>query len=189
MDTIVEARVREAWPTDLDTVTEIYAAYVLQTTVSLAETPPTRAQWGARYWDLAGRGLPFLVAELEGEVVGMAFCSPWKTKSAYRFTVESSIYLDPRAAGRGVGTALLEKLLDRCTTAGIREVIAVIVDNGNTASQKLHLRCGFTEAGRLHGVGTKHGSTLDTVLMQRHLPTAARFPHPGTSAQPAGVAS
>lgn len=170
MRTIVETSVREAWPADLDAVTAIYAAYVVQTTVSLAETPPTRAQWGTRYWDLAGRGLPFLVAELEGEVVGMAFCSPWKAKSAYRFTVESSIYLDPRAAGQGSGTALLEELLDRCATAGIREVIAVIVDNGNTASRKLHLRCGFTEAGRLRGVGTKHGSTLDTVLMQRHLP-------------------
>ncbi|MFD8493120.1 GNAT family N-acetyltransferase [Amycolatopsis sp. NPDC059657] len=169
MCTIAETGVREAWPADLDAVTAIYAAYVLQTTVSLAETPPTRAQWGTRYWDLAGRGLPFLVSELEGEVVGMAFCSPWKTRSAYRFTVESSVYLDPRAAGRGVGTALLEELLDRCAMAGIREVIAVIVDNGNTASEKLHLRCGFTEAGRLRGVGAKHGSTLDTVLMQRHL--------------------
>lgn len=169
MRTIVDSRVREAWPADLDAVTAIYAAYVLETTVSLAETPPTRTQWGARYWELAGRGLPFLVAECEGEVMGMAFCSPWKAKSAYRFTVESSIYLDPRATGRGIGTALLEELLDRCATTGIREVIAVIVDNGGTASEKLHLRCGFTEAGRLRGVGAKHGSTLDTILMQRHL--------------------
>ncbi|WP_086666150.1 GNAT family N-acetyltransferase [Lentzea kentuckyensis] len=181
MSTIVETQVREAWPEDLDAVTAIYATYVLQTTVSFAETPPTRAQWGTRYWDIAGRGLPFLVAELDGQVVGMAFCSPWKAKSAYRFTVENSIYLDPRATGRGLGTALLEELLDRCATAGIREVIAVIVDNGNTASEKLHLRCGFTEVGRLHGVGTKHGSTLDTVLMQRHLTTSTRFPHPSSS--------
>jgi L-amino acid N-acyltransferase YncA len=169
MRTIVEVSVREAWPADLDSVAEIYAAYVLRTTVSLAETPPTRAQWGTRYWDLAGRGLPFLVAELGGEVVGVAFCSPWKSKSAYRFTVESSIYLSPGAAGRGIGTVLLEKLLDQCATAGVREVIAVIVDNGSSASQQLHVRCGFTEAGRLHGVGVKHGKTLDTVLMQRHL--------------------
>ncbi|WP_309112546.1 N-acetyltransferase family protein [Saccharothrix sp.] len=169
MNTIVEIEVREAWPSDLDAVTAIYAGYVLETTVSLAEAPPTRARWGERYWDLAGRGLPFLVAELAGEVVGMAFCSPWKTKSAYRFTVESSIYLSPRAAGRGIGTALLEGLLDRCADAGVREVIAVIVDNGNPASQRLHRRCGFTVAGRLRGVGVKHGETLDTVLMQRHL--------------------
>ncbi|MEQ0558464.1 N-acetyltransferase family protein [Amycolatopsis sp. NEAU-NG30] len=172
MDTIVETRVREAWPADLDAVAAIYADYVLQTTVSFAETPPTRAEGGTRYWDLAGRGLPFLVAELDGEVAGMAYCSPWKAKSAYRFTVENSIYLDPRAAGHGLGTRLLQGLLDRCAAAGIREVIAVIVDNGNTASEKLHLRCGFTEAGRLRGVGLKHGSTLDTVLMQRHLPVA-----------------
>lgn len=169
MTTIVETGVREAWPADLDAVAAIYARYVLETTVTFAETPPTRAQWGARYWDIAARGLPFLVAELEGEVVGMAFCSPWKAKSAYRFTVESSIYLSPSAAGRGLGTALLRDLLDRCATAGIREVIAVIADNGNSASEKLHLRSGFTEAGRLHGVGVKHGETLDTVLMQRHL--------------------
>jgi phosphinothricin acetyltransferase len=168
----VEIEVREAWPVDLDAIAAIYARYVLETTVSFAETPPTRAQWGERYWDLAGRGLPFLVAELAGEVVGMAYCSPWKAKSAYRFTVENSIYLSPSAAGRGIGTALLEDLLDRCTTAGVREVIAVIVDNGNSASQRLHLRCGFTESGRLRGVGVKHGRTLDTVLMQRHLPVA-----------------
>lgn len=171
MDTIVEPLLREARPDDLDAVTAIYATYVLQTTVSFDEEPPTREQWGARYEDITGRGLPFLVAELDGEVIGTAFCSPWKTKSAYRFTVENSIYLDPRATGRGLGTALLEELLDRCATAGIREVIAVIVDNGNEASGKLHARCGFTEVGRLHGVGVKHGSTLDTVLMQRHLPT------------------
>jgi len=169
MSTIVDTGVREAWPEDLDAVTAIYARYVLETTVTFAETPPTRAQWGERFWDIAARGLPFLVAELAGEVVGMAFCAPWKAKSAYRFTVESSIYLSPSAAGRGLGTALLRDLLDRCATAGIREVIAVIVDNGNAASEQLHLRAGFTEAGRLHGVGAKHGRTLDTVLMQRHL--------------------
>lgn len=172
MNTIVEAQVRAAWPEDLDTVTALYADYVLETTVSLAEVPPTRAQWGTRYWDLAARGLPFLVAELDGHVVGMAFCSPWKNKGAYRHTVESTIYLSAGSTGHGVGTALLETLLERCAASGIREVIAVIVDNGDSASEKLHRRCGYTEAGRLRRVGAKHGQTLDTVLMQRHLEPA-----------------
>jgi phosphinothricin acetyltransferase len=165
----VEIAVRDAVRADLDAVAAIYAHYVHETTVTFAETAPTRQEWDERQADLARRGLPFLVAELSGEVVGMAYCSPWKTKSAYRYTAESTIYLSPQAAGRGIGTTLLTALLDRAAAAGVREVIAVIADNGNSASDRLHERCGFVPAGRLRGVGVKHGETLDTVLLQRHL--------------------
>jgi phosphinothricin acetyltransferase len=165
----VEITVRDASPADLDVVAAIYAHYVHETTVTFAETAPARQEWDERHQDLARRGLPFLVAEVSGEVVGMAYCSPWKTKSAYRYTVESTIYLSAQAAGRGIGTTLLTALLDRAAAAGIREVIAVIADNGNAASDRLHERCGFLPAGRLRGVGVKHGKTLDTVLLQRHL--------------------
>lgn len=174
MSTIEEtaggAIIRDARAEDLAAVAAIYADYVEHTTVTFAETAPSLAEWQDRHTDLTTRGLPFLVVELRGEVVGMAYCSPWKTKSAYRFTVESTIYLAPSAAGRGLGTTLLNALIARCATAGVREVIAVIADNGNAASERLHERCGFHHAGRLTGVGVKHGKTLDTVLLQRSLP-------------------
>lgn len=160
------AIIRDARAEDLAAIAAIYADYVEHTTVTLAETAPSLAEWQER---LASPGLPFLVAELRGKVVGMAYCSPWKTKSAYRFTVESTIYLSPSAAGRGLGTTLLTTLIDRCATAGVREVIAVIADNGNAASERLHERCGFAHAGRLTGVGVKHGKTVDTILLQRSL--------------------
>ncbi len=162
--------VRDARAEDLAAIAAIYADYVDNTTATFAETAPDLAEWQDRHADLAARGLPFLTAELHGDVVGMAYCSPWKTKTAYRYTVESTIYLSPSAAGRGLGTTLLTRLIDRCAAAGIREVIAVIADNGNAASERLHERCGFVHAGRLTGVGVKHGKTLDTVLLQRSLP-------------------
>jgi phosphinothricin acetyltransferase len=164
------AIIRDVRAEDLAAVGAIYADYVEHTTVTFAETAPSLAEWHERHADLTARGLPFLVAELRGEVVGMAYCSPWKTKSAYRHTVESTIYLSPSAAGKRLGTTLLAALIDRCATSGIREVIAVIADNGNAASERLHERCGFRRAGRLTGVGVKHGKTLDTVLLQRSLP-------------------
>lgn len=169
MSPIVEERVvevRDAWPTDLPAVAEIFSAYVVNTTASLMDTPPSRAEWGRRFWDAAARGLPFLVAEQDGRVVGMAYCSPWRGKSGYRFTVESSIYLDPFVTGRGIGRRLLRELLDRCRRTGVLEVIAVIVDPGGNASVKLHESCGYTTAGRLTGVGHKHDAVVDTVLMQ-----------------------
>lgn len=157
--------IRDARPDDLAAVAAIYADYVEHTTVTFAETAPSVADWQ----DRLATGLPFLVAALAGEVVGMAYCSPWKAKAAYRHTVESTVYLSPSAAGRGIGTAVLTTLLDRCAEAGFHQVIAVIADNGNAASERLHERCGFVHAGRLRGVGVKHGKTLDTVLLQRDL--------------------
>ena len=162
--------IRRTHPTDLAAIAAIYADYVDHTTVTFAETAPGLDEWRARLTDLTTRGLPFLTAELDGDVAGMAYCSPWKAKTAYRYTVESTIYLSPSATGRGLGTALLTRLLDLCAEAGVREVIAVIADNGNAASERLHERCGFAQAGRLTGVGVKHGKTLDTVLLQRSLP-------------------
>jgi L-amino acid N-acyltransferase YncA len=104
-----------------------------------------------------------------GGVVGYAYCSPWKPRPAYRQTVEDSIYVAPWAGRRGAGGLLLAALLDGCAAAGVREVIAVIADSGDPASVQLHSRHGFQPAGRLTRVGFKHGSWLDTVLMQRSL--------------------
>jgi L-amino acid N-acyltransferase YncA len=105
-----------------------------------------------------------------GTVVGYSFASPWRPRPAYRFTVEDSVYVAPGQAGRGIGSALLASLLDRCAEAGVRQMIAVIADTGSDASTALHARFGFRQAGRLANVGRKHGRWIDTVLMQRTLP-------------------
>ncbi|PFG43239.1 phosphinothricin acetyltransferase [Isoptericola jiangsuensis] len=163
-------RVRAATPDDLTIVAAIFAPYVRTTAVTFDEEPPTAEQWDARLADARTRGLPFLVAELDGEVVGYAYASPWRPKAAYRHTVEDTIYLAPEAQGRGVGTRLLSALLDACTAAGVRQVVAVIADDPAAAgSIPLHRRFGFAPAGTLQDVGFKRGRWVSTVLMQRTL--------------------
>jgi L-amino acid N-acyltransferase YncA len=103
-------------------------------------------------------------------VCGYAYAGPWRPRPAYRNTVEDSVYVAPGQERRGIGSALLAAVLDTCTAAGIREIIAVIADSGDQSSVALHSRFGFVLAGRLTGVGHKHGRWLDTVLMQRTLP-------------------
>ena len=110
-----------------------------------------------------------MTATLGDRIAGYAYCAPWKTRPAYRYTVEDSIYLAPDAVGRGIGGLLLDGLLTECTGTGTREVIAVIVDADGAASMALHRNRGFREAGRLTAVGFKHGRWLDTVLLQRSL--------------------
>ncbi|GLY81178.1 GNAT family N-acetyltransferase [Actinoallomurus iriomotensis] len=168
---VPEAVIRPAVPADLEAVAEIYAHYVSETVITFDQTPPTVADWQGRLDDLAGRGLPFLVADLNDEVVGYAYAGPWRPKPAYRYTVEDSIYLASDRTGRGLGGALLGTLLPRCAQAGMRQMIAVIADTGNGASTALHERFGFAPAGRLTGVGHKHGRSIDTLLMQRALTT------------------
>jgi phosphinothricin acetyltransferase len=162
--------VKPACLADLAAITEIYAHYVENTTVTFELDAPDEAGWVRRLAVIEEVGLPFLVAESSGELAGYAYCAPWKSRPAYRRTVEDSIYLAPWAAGRGLGGVLLDELLSRCTAAGVREVIAVIADTGdNAASPALHRRRGFTEVGRLTDVGFKHNRWLDTVLFQRSL--------------------
>lgn len=162
--------VRPAVPADLPAVAAIYGPYVERSVVSFETTPPDAATWRRRFDAVTGSGLPFLVADVEGAVVGYAYAGPWKEREAYRHTVENAVYLAPDARGRGVGRVLLDALLTACTEAGARQVIAVIADTGDPASVRLHARCGFREVGRLEGVGFKHGRWVDTVLMQRSLP-------------------
>ncbi len=167
MDPVVDP----ATPADLERVADIFAHYVWNTAATFEETPPTVADWRRRLDDLAGLGLPFLVARTGGEVAGYAYASPWRRKPAYRHTVEDSVYLAADRTGQGLGRALLGPLLTRCADAGLRQVIAVIADAGADASVALHRSFGFVGAGRLTAVGHKHGAWIDTVLMQRDLTT------------------
>ncbi|MBN6051856.1 N-acetyltransferase [Nonomuraea sp. RK-328] len=170
--TAPETLIRPALPADLEAVAEIFEHYVSHTVITFEQDPPAVADWSRRLDDLAARGLPFLVAERSGEVAGYAYAGPWRPKPAYRHTVENSIYLAPELTGKGLGSALLGALVDRCAAAGMRQMIAVIADSGSRASVALHERFGFTHVGRLSDVGHKHGRWIDTVLMQRALTTS-----------------
>jgi L-amino acid N-acyltransferase YncA len=161
--------VRAATADDLESVGAIYAHYVTRSVATFEEIAPTVPDWRRRLDDLAGRRLPFLVAEVDGQVVGYAYASPWRPKPAYRHTLEDSIYLAPGWTGKGVGRALLGALLAGCARAGARQVIAVIADTGDDASAALHRAFRFTDAGRLKSVGHKHGRWVDTLLMQHDL--------------------
>ena len=169
----MDPAVGPATPADLERVADIFAHYVWNTAVTFEETPPTVADWQRRLDDLAGLGLPFLVARTGGEVAGYANAGLWRRQPAYRHTVEDSVYLAAGRTGQGLGRALLGALLARCADAGLRQVVAVIADAGadSEASVALHRSFGFVYAGRLARVGHKHGRWIDTVLMQRELTT------------------
>ena len=166
--------VRAAVPADAEQVAAIFAHYVATSLATFEEVAPTASDWRRRLDDLTRRSLPFLVADTVGggSVCGFAYASPWRPKPAYRYTVEDTVYLSPGHTGRGIGSALLGALLAGCASAGARQVIAVIADTGSDASAALHRRFGFTQAGRLSGVGRKHGRWIDTVLMQKDLGSA-----------------
>jgi phosphinothricin acetyltransferase len=141
--------------------------------ITFETEPPDVAAWAARFDAVVERGLPFLVAESDGEVVGYACARPWKERAAYRHTVEDAIYLASGSTGRGIGRVLLDALLHACVAAGVQQVVAVIADSGDPASTRLHGRCGSREVGWLERVGFKHGRWVDTVLMQRSLAGSA----------------
>ncbi|WP_253691099.1 GNAT family N-acetyltransferase [Cellulosimicrobium protaetiae] len=175
-----DVRVRPATPDDLARVAEISAPFVRDTCVTFEEEVWDVPAWQRKLDDVTVRGLPFLVAELDGParpdgtsgpaVAGYAYASAWRPKPAYRHTAEDTIYLDPDHAGRGIGTALLGALLDACATAGVRQVVSVVADVPEAAgSLPLHRRFGFVETGRLTAVGFKHGRWVDTILLQRSL--------------------
>ncbi|MCR6483719.1 GNAT family N-acetyltransferase [Amycolatopsis sp. OK19-0408] len=158
--------IEEAAEAHAEGIAAVFAPYVTGSVVTFETTPPTAAQWRAK---IRESELPFLVLTEADVVLGYAFAAPWRPKPAYRFSVETTIYLAPEAAGQGHGRRLLDELLKRCGEAGARQAIAVVVDSGNPASRKLHHAAGFAEAGVLRRVGFKENRWLDTVLMQREL--------------------
>ncbi|NYF15918.1 phosphinothricin acetyltransferase [Microbacterium sp. AK009] len=155
---------------DIPDIREIYNYYVTNSVVTFDEKKWTVAQWREKVAHLNKLGLPFLVAESpSGQVLGYAYVQPMSSKSAYRYSVENSIYLGQAATGKGLGRALLEALITACEQAGIREMVAVISDKGAEASIALHEKLGFEEVGRMGRVGFKFGRWLGTVYLQKSL--------------------
>jgi phosphinothricin acetyltransferase len=161
--------VRDAREEDISTVQKIYAHHVLTGTSSFEEVPPTTDELLSRRKDVLKEDLPYLVAERAGEVVGYSYASLYRARSAYRFTIENSVYVDHRLGRHGIGSSLLAALLRRSELGRWKQMIAVIGDSANTASIALHLKYGFRLVGTFRKVGFKFGRWIDTVLMQRPL--------------------
>ena len=179
--------VRDARIEDIDTVKQIYTTHVLTGLASFEEVPPDREEMAQRMRDTQARGLPYLVSTITGTdgqdvVQGFAYASPFRTRSAYRYTIEDSVYVASDAIGRGHGSALLGDLISRCTALGYRQMIAVIGDTANTASIGLHARHGFVETGSMPAVGFKFGRWVDSVRMQRTLGAGSSTPPDDISA-------
>jgi L-amino acid N-acyltransferase YncA len=163
----VVADSREA---DIPVLAALYAHHVRFGLGSFEEEPPLAAEIARRRTEVLARLLPHLVAaDPAGTVLGFAYASPYRARSAYRFSVEDSIYVAPDAVRRGIGRALLAGLVARCTALGYRQMVAVIGDSANAASIGLHERLGFDRVGLLPTIGFKHGRWVDSVLMQRPL--------------------
>ncbi len=162
--------IRPATDEDLPHTLALYRHWVRNSVVTFDEKPPSLRAYRSRFRHYTKHGFPYLVAESPGgEILGFAQVQPFRQKSAFRKTVESSIYLGPATTGKGLGTALLTALIDACEEAGIREIIAVIADQGAEASLALHDKFGFVETGRMHKVGYKFDRWVGIILMQKSL--------------------
>tara|TARA_R110002167_G_scaffold191978_2_gene394422 strand:+ start:477 stop:1013 length:537 start_codon:yes stop_codon:yes gene_type:complete len=154
---------------DLPAIQAIYAHHVLHGTASWELEPPDLAEMRRRCEALLEQGHPYLVACAGGEVLGYAYAGPYRPRPAYRFTVEDTIYLRHDLTGRGLAAPLLQALIDSCTAAGKRQMVAIVGDSTHHASIAFHRRMGFTQAGIVHNIGWKFGRWLDQVLLQRPL--------------------
>jgi L-amino acid N-acyltransferase YncA len=162
--------IREAVPSDLPDIREIYNHYVLNSVVTFDEKAMTLREWKSKFSHLVKHGFPVLVAETPSkQIIGYALVQPWRMKSAFRYTVENSIYLRAASTGKGLGRDLLGALIERCKADGFREMIAVIADSGAEASVKLHEEFGFKEVGRMGRVGFKFGRSIGTITLQKSL--------------------
>jgi len=173
--------IRPATPADIPVITAIYADAVTHGTASFELEAPDDAEMARRQRALLDNGYPYIVAENDRTVLGYAYAGPYRPRSAYRFSVEDSIYVHPKAWRGGVGRALLECLIDAATQRGFRQMIAVIGDSAQTPSIELHRAFGFRLVGNIENVGFKFGRWLDSVLMQRAL-------GPGATTKPSAIA-
>ena len=172
--------IRKGCEDDIPIIRDIYAEHVLTGLASFEEAVPDVDEMERRMRDTLEKGLPYLVAAFDGDpegtVRGFAYASRFRTRSAYRYTVEDSVYIAENAQRRGLGSALLGAVIDRCTAAGYRQMVAVIGDSANHASIGLHAHLGFEIVGTMPAVGFKFGRWVDTVRMQRSLGAGADTP-------------
>lgn len=171
MDKIV---IRTAKDADMTTVRRIYAHHVTHGLGTFEETVPSTAELKRRRRQVLAQGLPYLVAEIDGKIVGYSYASSYRERSAYRYTVEDSVYVDAGATRKGIGRALLAGVIARSHAGGRRQMIAVIGDSRNRASIGLHKSLGFRMVGTLRKVGFKFGRWVDTVLMQLGLDASGK---------------
>jgi phosphinothricin acetyltransferase len=168
--------IRSSRDDDVAEIAAIYRHHVLHGIASFEDIPPGEDEVARRRRDILALNLPYLVAERSGRVVGYCYASQYRTRSAYRFTLEDSIYVDAAEVGRGIGRALLSTLLDRCRELGYRQMVAVIGGSDQWPSIRLHKTLGFTRTGLLPAVGFKFDNWIDCVLMQRALGSGAITP-------------
>jgi L-amino acid N-acyltransferase YncA len=161
---------------DVARIAEIYRHHVLNGVASFEEEPPDLAEMAHRRSEIVGSGLPYLVAERSGQVLGYCYASLYRTRVAYRFSLEDSIYVDAAETGRGIGRTLLSELIERCAAQGYRQMVAVIGGSDQWPSIRLHQTLGFARIGVLPAIGFKFGGWVDTVLMQRALGAGATTP-------------
>ncbi|MBP6015002.1 MAG: N-acetyltransferase [Alphaproteobacteria bacterium] len=176
------ANVRDADVRDLPALHAIYSHHVLHGFGTFDEVPPSLTAFEEKWRAVVDAGLPWLVAEGEGEVLGYAYASIFRPRTGYRYTIEDSVYIRDDQRGHGLGTALLRPLISRCEATGARQVVAVIGDSKNTGSIALHRKAGFREAGTLASVGYKFGRWVDIVFMQRTLNGGDAVPPTGPGA-------
>lgn len=162
--------IREARAGDIAAIQAIYAHHVLTGLASFETEPPDSAEIRRRFDAIIAARFPYLVyTDDDNRVLGYAYVNLFRTRAAYRYTVEDSIYVDPAQTGRGIGKALLHELVARCTTRGLHQMLAVIGDSANTASIGLHRACGFSHIGTMKDIGRKFDRWVDVVIMQRTL--------------------
>jgi len=161
--------VREATAADAEALADIYGDAVLHGFGTFEEDPPSAADMDGRRRAVQEKGLPYLVAEVDGRVLGFAYAGPFRPRAAYRYTLEDSVYVLPEAKGKGVGRAVLSAVIEACEALGIRQLMAVIGDTENAGSVGLHRSLGFEQTGVGKSVGFKHGRWVDIVHMQKAL--------------------
>jgi phosphinothricin acetyltransferase len=178
-------RIREAVAGDAVAIAALYAGEVVGGFSNYEYVPPDAAEMAQRMAAVQQAGFPWLVAELDGAFAGYAYASSFRSRAGYRWTVENTVYVEPRCSRRGVGRALMEALIARCAALGYRQMIAVIGDAANTASVALHEALGFEHVGTFRGIGWKQvgeapGRWLDNVQMQLTLGPGVGSPPEGT---------
>ena len=180
-------KIRAAAKGDIPAIAAIYAREVLENVATFEEVPPSEGEMGQRMDKVHGLGLPYIVAECDGDILGYAYAGPFHARAAYRYTVEDTVYIRPDQHRRGIGRALLADIVGRCESLGARQMMALITHLPDSGSVALHAALGFRMMGVAHSVGYKFGRWLDVAYMQRPLGAADQTPPDRPAPGPAHV--